>query len=61
MGNTEIAKLRAIINDMQSSNSSIKAKIDEINNNVKKLLETKEIESKQNKKENNLFKLCFCT
>tara|TARA_E500000178_G_C16834516_1_gene667659 strand:- start:658 stop:837 length:180 start_codon:yes stop_codon:yes gene_type:complete len=59
MRSSEVTKLRATIDNMQNSNDSIKEKINEINKNIQKLLET--VESKENKKENNLFKLCFCT
>ena len=59
MRSSEVTKLRATIENMQNSNDSIKDKINEINKNIQKLLET--VESKENKKENNLFKLCFCT
>tara|TARA_B100000424_G_C22942256_1_gene501363 strand:+ start:579 stop:758 length:180 start_codon:yes stop_codon:yes gene_type:complete len=59
MRSSEVTKLRATIDNMQNSNDSIKDKINEINKNIQKLLET--VESKENKKENNLFKLCFCT
>ena len=59
MRSSEVTKLRATIDNMQNCNDSIKDKINEINKNIQKLLET--VESKENKKENNLFKLCFCT
>tara|TARA_B100000886_G_scaffold570_1_gene421 strand:+ start:52 stop:231 length:180 start_codon:yes stop_codon:yes gene_type:complete len=59
MRSSEVTKLRTAIDNMQNSNDSIKEKINEINKNIQKLLET--VESKENKKENNLFKLCFCT
>ena len=45
---------------MKNSYDSTNVKIDELNLNISKLLEAKEMESKENKKGNNLFKLCFC-